>query len=108
MFKSSNNTSDIFPPSDWKTVLDKGGKLLVSVFPNPTEGDVSVVFTSVTTDDAHIVVRDLLGQIVLDRVLTAGASIYSLSLGSVENGTYIYQISMSGNAASGKVIKINK
>lgn len=66
-----------------------------SVFPNPSNGDVTVSINSVDANNATIEVSNLLGQVVFtsNDELVAGDNTIKLDLSSLEAGQYLVRIS---------------
>ncbi len=66
-----------------------------SVYPNPTDGDVNVRFTTQTAQDLNVVVTDLSGKTLQKHFIQAktGENLVMLSSEGMANGMYLIQIS---------------
>lgn len=78
-----------------------------TVFPNPSNGEVSVMFNATTANDVTIEVTNLLGQVVYSEALTsvAGDNTVELSLTELNAGQYIVTIN-NGTTQSVRKLQI--
>jgi len=72
------------------------------VYPNPTSDSISVSLTN-ESDYKTIVIFNVLGQKVLEKNISNQSP--TVSLKSLNNGTYFYKIESNGFSKSGKIIK---
>jgi hypothetical protein len=81
----------------------------LSIYPNPTNGKVTVQFESESETPTDITVMDMRGRIVVKRNNELGSKFSrEIDLSHVENGFYILIISKNGEIIkSTKVSKIN-
>ncbi len=74
-----------------------GDNSLLSAYPNPTDGIVTVSFES-ANKSAHVVeIKNALGQVVYKEVVTNFNGVYSKSVNLQEYGKGIYTISLTDN-----------
>jgi hypothetical protein len=81
---------------------------IVGAYPNPTNGEFTVVIASSVNQNTNILVYDVLGQIVrnVDVELTQGVNKTTINLSSLSNASYIVLFKDSkGNEHRYKVIK---
>ncbi len=76
----------------------------LSLYPNPTEGELNVSFNVSSNQTMNFVVTDLLGKVVQTKNIQAasGSNLVVLSTDNLANGMYLLQI---GNDASKQVIQ---
>lgn len=75
-----------------------------SVYPNPTEGQLNIHQEFPATAQAHLVVYDLVGKIVLNKALTSADE--SIDITKLESGVYFVNIqSTLGSSKTQKIIK---
>ena len=79
--------------------LNNDKKSDLKVYPNPSDGQLLIESSEV---NSRLIVRDLFGQIVLDKTINSKKDQFELGL---INGIYIYQVVNSENKIdSGKLI----
>jgi hypothetical protein len=82
------------------------GKL--NMYPNPSNGNVSVLFTAVDGEKASVQVMDLSGRLVINRelgVLASGDAEASIDVQNLNAGVYIVTIqSNAGQKRTGKLV----
>ena len=83
----------------YNSVLGTGNEtvaaqLALQLFPNPTQGSVTVQCTSLVAAEATFTLRDLAGRTILQTVaqLPAGAAQHQLNLERVPQGMYLLQV----------------
>jgi N-acetylneuraminic acid mutarotase len=74
----------------------------ISLFPNPTDGMVTIQ-TMPTANSSHLIVMNILGQILIDKIIEPGSGNISLDLSKFESGVYRAQIA-TDNAMFGQSI----
>jgi hypothetical protein len=84
-------------------VKDLGNDLVVSVFPNPTEGDFIIHFSSIVKE-GRILVYNELGQLALDNKISNANSI-TINLEHFPPGMYLVKIQLKQKEHTFKVIK---
>ena len=79
----------------------------LSLYPNPTNGQLFVTYDGVKTDDLKFTVFDMLGQTVrtVDVGKTYGAGSYVFDLSNIASGVYFVQAQCDGQTTSKKFIK---
>lgn len=79
------------------------------IFPNPSEGNVSVRFNNAVSSDVTIQVSNLVGQVVYTSTETtiAGSNSFDLDLADLNDGQYIVKIS-NGQAQTIAKVQISK
>lgn len=77
----------------------------ISVFPNPSTGNVSVEFNNAVSSNVTIEVSNLVGQIVYTSTETtvAGSNSFNLNLADLNDGQYIVKI---GNGTTQTIAKV--
>lgn len=71
-------------------------------YPNPT-ADLFTLALSETTDKGTIRVFDVLGKLVLEKIIDRNS--LTISLKSFDSGIYIYELDVNGLIKTGKIIK---
>jgi hypothetical protein len=79
------------------------------LFPNPTTGEVAVVFNQ-TKKDAALQVRDVLGRVVFSLALEHGTEQMTVDLrqAGVSSGVYFISVLEGGISATGKLIVVGE
>lgn len=79
----------------------------MSVYPNPTKGDVSINIESASNEAASLFVADVTGRVVFSKSvdLTSGVNNLSLDLASQPAGIYVVRLQQGANSHSVKVIR---
>jgi hypothetical protein len=101
---------EIMPPI---IILAGGGwqephqQAAVSVYPNPTSGDLSLALSIRESGEASVHIFDAAGRPVLRRegFLERGASVWQFSLAGQPAGAYYYQVQTASGREAGKLIK---
>lgn len=77
------------------------------LFPNPTNGHVTLLFDFENTDNIQIKLFNLMGQLILtDEVKhKSGKTFYEMDLSTLSHGMYIINVTTGDNTISQKVIK---
>jgi hypothetical protein len=80
-----------------------------TIFPNPTNGDVSIQFNAASASDVTISISTLLGQILYTDIVnaTTGMNAIDLSLTDLQTGQYIVKID-NGSSQSVHKLQIKK
>lgn len=82
--------------------------LQVSLFPNPSQGLMSLEMALPTQATVDLTVRDLQGALVAqplhDQVLAAGTHAVAVDLGHLAAGIYLYRLQVGAHAQQGKLI----
>lgn len=75
------------------------------IFPNPSNGDVSIRFNNTVSSDVTIEVTNLVGQVVYSSVETSisGSNSFNLNLTDLTDGQYIVRI---GNGTEQTIAKV--
>lgn len=76
----------------------------INVFPNPTNGLVTLELPDEMQDDAQLQIIALDGKVVESRIIRAGESIRELDLGHLAKGTYQLTISTATTRYGQKVV----
>jgi uncharacterized repeat protein (TIGR01451 family) len=88
-------------------VLVKGADIVSTVYPNPTDGEVTVDVKGNVTGNVSVAVVDQAGRVVLAKVFgrpSGNRLIEPLSLGKVSKGIYTLRITIGGSATLHKLI----
>ncbi len=86
----------LFPECASPFLLDKN-----SIFPNPTEGMVTVDFSEVQT--GKLLVTDITGKVILDRLVNAEKSL-TLDLSANRSGLYVIKCIFSDATLTARVL----
>lgn len=77
----------------------------ILVFPNPTPGAVTIRILNPQTSDLHCYLIDMLGRILVDRVMAAGET--TIPLSDYSAAAYILQVRIGEEVKTYKIIKTN-
>jgi len=82
------------------------GNIQVMVFPNPSDGNFSVMLSTEKPDQVSVKVTSMEGKTVFekDNILVHGVYTQSINLGQVGKGAYILALKSSGNSLEEKII----
>ena len=76
-----------------KTELEAlSSKMNISVGPNPTIDFVTVNLESGLSQSANVTITDYSGRVLMNEVMSAGATSTTMQLGNLASGTYILQL----------------
>jgi lysyl endopeptidase len=78
----------------------------LGVFPNPTSGTVQLSWEEPLEDDARLQVLDLLGSVVLERSIPAGARTAPVELEGLKNAIYLLKLTQGGSQRTSRVILV--
>lgn len=93
-----------------ESVADMSQESSISIFPNPTSGNIFVQGNSLTGNKIELEVRDVLGQTLLKRQVqnVSGNWQEELDLSAMANGVYFVSVKMDdGRVLTKKVVKGN-
>jgi dienelactone hydrolase len=79
-----------------------------SIFPNPTEGTLTISYASVSASPVTFELYDISGRLVVQSTETSAASINvnkELNIEHIDNGTYILHINQNNQKSVYKIIK---
>lgn len=79
----------IMPPNAAVTGLDKNQSDGFKIYPNPSEGDATLVFDQPLTEDSAIRVYSSAGLLVYEGNMTKGVKSFKIPLGNCPAGLYI-------------------
>ncbi len=79
-----------------------------NVYPNPAVGDISVVFNSKRTEDYHVTVYSVFGQLILSKAgrTSNGLNKLNFNVGNLPAGTYTVNITLSNMTKTHKLVKV--
>ena len=79
----------------------------LSIYPNPTTDDLSIVFETKDNEDIRISISNVLGQIVYNEKMEAynGTNIRKINIAKYATGVYIVNVSTKDRNISRKIIK---
>ncbi len=83
--------------------LEELASTLITVFPNPNNGEFSVSLDEVFTTEVNITVRDLSGRIVYQNTV-ANQDTLSIELTDVTNGVYLLELSNDEARVSSRIV----
>lgn len=84
-----------------KTNLERG----ISIYPNPTSGNLQVTFANSTNDKAQVKIVSMLGDVVCNETLAAGTEKYTADLSKCQSGIYLVQVTMKDQTIQKRVVK---
>lgn len=93
-----------------KDILSGADKEKLSVFPNPTKGELKFAYDFKNTTDAAIRVTDIAGRVVYTQNLgkqAAGAQSFNINLANLANGMYTIELNAGDKRATSQ-FNINK
>lgn len=64
----------------------------IVIFPNPTNGEITLGLGSSFTNGLHIQLFDVLGKLVFENTLTGASTMYKMDLSNWSNGAYMLKI----------------
>ncbi len=76
-----------------------------ALFPNPSQGQVSLVWPQPLTESLRLEVFDLLGRQVYHSLLPVGTAETTFDLGSAAKGTYLLRLSGPSGSLGRKLVK---
>ena len=78
----------------------------INIFPNPTSGDVTVLFSQPTIKGMLLQVTNLTGRLLLEKTLDIGQKEQSLKANNLPQGIYFVLVISNGKLlAAEKVVK---
>ncbi len=110
---NSNNLDGIavkFGGVGIKDILAGANKEALTVYPNPTKGELKFDYNFKNTTDAAIRVTDIAGRVVYTQTLgnqAAGNQSFNINLGNLANGMYTIELNAGDNRATSQ-FNINK
>lgn len=80
---------------------------IITVYPNPANEvlHIGVLDASYTESNAKVVVRNLVGQTMLETVSGSLKNLNSIDISKLQEGAYIVEVSIEGNSIFKKIIK---
>ena len=101
---------EIAPPTSTGTEdeLPVRGFKVAAPYPNPVQQSVAIPFSADASQQVAFSLYDITGREVLaafDAYVTAGFHRFSVDMGGLVPGLYVYRIQSAGGVTSGKVIK---
>ncbi len=104
-YKGDNSRSGLIS-SDFVSSTSQSRVQLLSVFPNPSAGNVQIVLPETASPHLQVLVFDLTGKRVLERNVNAEAGeMYSLDINRLQSGIYVVQITTGGMTYVNKLVK---
>lgn len=97
------NIGDVFNLDTTSNINDVDLAEMISVFPNPTFGEV-IIFPSHSININNIIIFDLSGRMVFNTVLSS-QEVVIFNLSHLQSGVYIIKIDTSSGAIFKKMIK---
>jgi len=81
----------------------------VSIYPNPTSSQVSIVFNWALESDLSVEVIDMLGRSLYNGSIDAGDVSHTIDMSSMTAGTYqlIVRDNETGNSTIERIIKVD-
>ena len=77
----------------------------IAIFPNPSDGQVTILTDGIVEAEAKIDIIDLAGKIVLSKpIANVGVSYFEVSLAELGSGLYIVRLTTSEEQYSAKLI----
>jgi len=87
-------------------ISELDGKLSVNAYPNPTQGMISIDVQDVNASNLNLIVTDLQGRVVMNKMIGASNSNYTvqLDLTGLAKGAYNMQFFNGTNAVNSRLI----
>ena len=102
--KSTNSGSEKQPTVIDTSYFDSLGDIKISIFPNPTEGEIEINIENLETNvTSHIMVYDFSGKLLKTQNNLNETNLLNLS--EFSNGTYIVRIMIDSHISEWKIIK---
>lgn len=70
--------------------------LSINVFPNPTDGLITIELEQSSADNATLILTDLAGKILRNEVISTGVTRYEMSLENLPSGVYMLFVEQNG------------
>ncbi|MPN18495.1 hypothetical protein SDC9_165855 [bioreactor metagenome] len=78
----------------------------VSMYPNPTSGDLNISFNNLASGNYNVVVFNTIGSVVLNQSMDVnGAVVRTINMNELPTGIYMVQVSNENGSVTKKVIK---
>ena len=108
-FKQHNTLGTITPYDFTKVPQPVINTTGISIYPNPTTGNLNILWTNQATGNATISVSDMTGREVYTTSyrINASSGKTEIDLGSLENGIYLINIKSDKVLYSGKLARIS-
>jgi len=97
-----SNTDSVTMVVDGCATIDELEGLSMSIYPNPSQGVFNYEMSEMN-DEVNIIVTDLSGKIVLDRILNS--TVGTIDLSRFEDGVYILNIEHNDASTSVRLVK---
>jgi hypothetical protein len=97
------DTNSVFTPAE-SGVTETHPPNSISLFPNPTEGMVTIQ-TMPNANPSHLLVTNILGQILTDKMIEVGLGNVSLDLSGFGSGIYQVQITADTTMFEQTIVK---
>jgi hypothetical protein len=91
-------------------IWDTQGALTSSVYPNPTDNSARILYNLTCKDRVTIKIFDAAGKeiaVLCDDIQSHGQHEVFFDGSSLENGIYLYKISIGNQSATGKIMLVN-
>lgn len=85
-----------------------GGEM-TNIYPNPSNGNMVVEYSSTTDAAVQLIAYDMLGKVIFNQstFATEGANTYSINISNIATGMYMFEV-RNGNVASRMKFSIDK
>jgi len=78
----------------------------ISMYPNPTSGDLNISFNNLAAGNYNVVVYNTIGGVVINQNMDVnGAVVRTINMNELPTGIYMVQVSNENGATTKKVIK---
>ena len=79
----------------------------LSIFPNPTQDKIQIQFNALESEQAQILMTDMLGQAVYSELFScvSGITAKTFSMADLHNGMYLLSVIVNGQSFTRKVVK---
>jgi len=84
--------------------IKQNNENLFSVYPNPTNGNLTIQLNNMGLEKTAIKVMSMLGQEIYSASL-AGNNSHTIDLGKYENGTYLVQVTTNSSTVIKRIVK---
>ena len=91
---------------DGEEIVSPSGGTAISVYPNPTSGNVNIEFNAVAKGNASVTVQDISGRIVTSQAVsvTEGVNKTQLDLSHIAKGIYMLNVNSAEGNSKVKIV----
>jgi hypothetical protein len=80
----------------------------INIYPNPTNGNISIDYTLNTTDKGELLIYDIAGKLINNYPLNASTNKMVVNIETLSNGIYLYKVVVNNRAVQSDKLVIIK